>query len=206
MIKNIIFDFGDVFINLDKKATDKALEKLLPKGKPFPDYLKATAINYEMGKISTDTFIRRFSDYFYAINDKEFVDIWNAVLLDFPQHRLAFLKYLNQTKKYRLLLLSNTNELHISWIKENWGIELYQDFKSQFEQFYLSHEIKMRKPNAHIYQFVLKENNLIASETLFIDDTKINTDAASKLGVQVWNINPEKEDVASLFNLKSHLF
>jgi putative hydrolase of the HAD superfamily len=204
MIKNIIFDFGDVFINLDKQATLRELKKL--KIEKLPDDMLVNCYLYEMGEISTEKFVRRFVDRYFSKfigkepveKNYEFVDIWNAILLDFPPHRLAFLKHLNQSKKYRLFLLSNTNELHISWIQEDWGIESYEEFKSQFEQFYLSHEIGMRKPNANIYEFVLNENNLKAEETLFIDDTIENTKTAEKLGIRVWNIDPEKEDVVNL--------
>ena len=100
--------------------------------------------------------------------------------------------------------MSNTNALHISWVKAQ--VSFYEDFKSCFNEFYLSHEIGLRKPNANIYEFVLQENNIIASESLFIDDTKENTDAASKLGIHTWNINEKTEDITNLFETKKHLF
>ena len=109
---------------------------------------------------------------------------------------------LNTSKKYRLFLLSNTNDLHISWIQKEWGIKKYREFKSCFEKFYLSHEICLRKPNANIYEFILNENHLRANETLFIDDTKDHTDAAKKLGIHVWNIDPLVEDVVNLWTRK----
>ena len=148
-------------------------------------------------------FINRFVDRYYPkFTEQEFIDAWNSILLDFPLDRLIFLKELQETGWYRLFLLSNTNELHIKWIQNDWGIELYNEFKNCFEKFYLSHEIGMRKPNADIYEFVLNESNLKAEETFFIDDTKMNTDAASALGIKVWNINPETEDVVNLLAQK----
>ena len=66
--------------------------------------------------------------------------------------------------------MSNTNDLHISWIQRDWGDKLYNEFKVCFEKFYLSHEINLRKPNTDIYEFVLNENKLQAKECLFIDD------------------------------------
>lgn len=202
MIKNIIFDFGDVFINLDKQATFKALNSYRTKYKEFPSHLIYSSRKYEKGELSTEEFIHSFVDYFHLPSSEAFKYIWNSILLDFPIHRLAFLKYLNESKKYRLFLLSNTNELHISWIKEDWGIELYEDFKSQFEQFYLSHEIGMRKPNVDIYQYVLKQNNLNTKETFFVDDVKENITAAQRLGIKAWNIDPKKEDVVNLLTQK----
>lgn len=199
MIKNIVFDFGDIFINLDKEATFKELTKLGVD--QITDAMLAIAHQYEKGEISTDCFI----DFFYEnlkINKPDLVRAWNAILLGFPKHRLQFLKELVSSKRYRLFLLSNTNELHIKWIQDDWGIELYSEFKKCFEQFYLSHEIHFRKPNTDIYEFVLKENTLKAEETFFIDDTLENTLAAEELGIKTWNLIPGKEDVVNLLTRK----
>lgn len=196
MIKNIVFDYGDVFINLDKKATTKELRRLGID--EFTDELRDLCFEYEMGMISTDDFVSAFLVAYPEISREDFIDAWNAILKDFPLHRLEFLKELADSKKYRLFLLSNTNELHISWIQKDWGMELYSEFMSYFEKFYLSHEINLRKPDKDIYEFVLRENNLIAEETLFIDDTQENTEAAKSLGKNVWNIDPETEDISQL--------
>ena len=85
-----------------------------------------------------------------------------------------------------------------------WNV--YNEFKSCFEVFYLSHEMNLRKPNANIFEFVLTKHQLNPKDTLFIDDTKENTDAAAELGMQVWNINPEKDDVIELFTTQKILF
>jgi len=202
MIKNIIFDFGDVFINLDKEATYKELAKLGVT--EISEDMMQQYYQYEMGLISTDDFI----DFFYNkfnISKEKLIYSWNAILLDFPKHRLDFLKKLAATNDYRLFLLSNTNDMHISWIQNDWGEELYNEFKSYFEQFYLSHEINLRKPNTNIFEFVLSENNLQASETIFIDDTQENTNAAQELGIHVWNNCPKTEDVVNLLKRKEFI-
>lgn len=195
MIKNIIFDFGDIFINLDKEATYRELAKLGLTS--ISEEMIYYYHQYEMGMISTDEFVNFFNEN-SGISREELIRSWNAILLDFPMHRLAFLQELAASKKYRLFLLSNTNELHISWIQNDWGMDLYNEFKNCFEQFYLSHEINFRKPNTDIYEFVLLENKLVAEETLFVDDLKENTDAAANLGIKVWNLQPGKEDVSQL--------
>jgi len=202
MIKNIIFDFGDIFINLDKEATYKELAKLGVD--QISEDMMAAAHQYEKGNVSTDDFIEFFREKI-KLSKEELVFAWNAILLDFPIERLQFLKELVACKKYRLFLLSNTNEMHIDWIQNDWGSELYQEFKKCFEQFYLSHEIHFRKPNADIYEFVLQENNLKAEETFFIDDTLENTAAAEKLGIQTWNLIPGKEDVVDLLIRKEFI-
>jgi putative hydrolase of the HAD superfamily len=200
MIKNVIFDFGDVFVNLDKPATFDVLFKLGVE--EITEEMMEISYLYEMGKITTEEFVSKFTEKYPNISAQQFMDAWNAILKDFPLHRLDFLKELAASKKYRLFLLSNTNELHISWIQNDWGLPLYEEFKSCFEQFYLSHEIHFRKPNADIFEFVLQENGLQANETFFIDDTTANTDMAASLGIHVWNNNPETEDVVDLLSRK----
>lgn len=195
MIKNIIFDFGDIFINLDKPATNKFLTKF---GVDInDDELTAVQLTYEKGQISTEEFIRFFKQK-YSIQKEDVLVAWNSILLDFPTYRLDFLTELAAVKKHRLFLLSNTNELHINWVKKSWGLPLFELFKNCFEKFYLSHEINLRKPDQSIFTFVLEENNLNPTETLFIDDVLVNTEAAEKLGIQVWNLIPGKEDVVDL--------
>jgi FMN phosphatase YigB (HAD superfamily) len=203
MIKNLIFDFGDIFINLDKKATLNALAK---QGvSEITDAMIAVYHQYEKGEITTEDFIYFFYDKLH-ISKADLILAWNAVLLDFPKNRLEFLRELAESKKYRLFLLSNTNDLHISWIQNSLGLNFYNTFKNCFEQFYLSHEIHFRKPDLDIYEFVLKENNLKPEETLFVDDLKENTVAANTLGMHTWNLIPGEEEVVSLFSKKQDLF
>ncbi|WP_298315400.1 HAD family phosphatase [uncultured Aquimarina sp.] len=202
MIKTIIFDFGDVFINLDKTATKTELSKL----GLFPLTKELESINnlYEIGKITTVEFINHYQKLLPDASEKQIIDAWNAILKDFPKHRLEFIQKLATEKEYKLILLSNTNELHIDWIKEN--ISFYYDFKSCFDTFYLSHEINLRKPNLDIFQFVLDNHRIKPSETIFIDDTLVNTNAAKQLGIHVWNNNPKTDDITKLFAIKSDLF
>ena len=198
MINTLIFDFGDVFINLDKPAIERSMNKLGIS--TITNEMLEIAMNYEKGLISTDVFITSFTKKFPMISNKEFTIAWNSIILDFPEYRLTFIEYLASLKKYKLILLSNTNELHIEQVIENMSLDRYLRFKNCFDQFYLSHEIKLRKPDHSIYEFVLIKNNLISKNCFFIDDTKENTDAASILGIRAWNNNPKNEDVIDLFN------
>lgn len=203
MITTLIFDFGDVFINLDKQgAMQNALN--LFNLKTFDKDMVEANTSYEVGEISTAEFIQFYKTKFPELNETEIVDAWNYILKDFPKHRLEFIQNLAHQKKYKLILLSNTNTMHIDYIKQN--VSFYDDFKACFDVFYLSQEIHLRKPNKDIFEFVLNENNLTAEECVFIDDTKENTDAAKEMGFHVWNIDETKEDVVTLFQTKKELF
>lgn len=201
MIKNILFDFGDIFVNLDKPATLRELEK--HNIREVSEVIQQKNMDYEKGLISSADFLNTYSSEFNLEKD-HIVQSWNSILLDFPEYRFDFIKKLSENKKYRLFLLSNTNEIHIDWIKEN--VAFFEDFKKCFEAFYLSHEIHFRKPDAAIYKFVLDNHDLNPEESLFIDDTKENTDAAAALGIHIWNLEPGREDIVDLFTAKKELF
>ncbi|MEH6760682.1 MAG: HAD-IA family hydrolase [Maribacter arcticus] len=198
MIKNIIFDFGDIFINLDKQAPLMEMSKFgLTQMTPELD---AIFKDYEMGLMESDTFINALQSIFNDASRAQIIAAWNSIILDFPEERLTFIEQLKKENRCRLFLLSNTNDLHIEQVKMSMGLERFKRFQNCFEQFYLSQEMKMRKPNSNIYEFVLHENNLVANETLFIDDSKENTLSASKLGILCWNLQVGKEDVLETLN------
>lgn len=197
MIKNIIFDFGDIFINLDKQIIYREAEKFGGTSQLTSEVLKIND-SFEVGAISPDEFISALQEVYPKATRHEIEGIWNGMLLDFPDYRLDFITELAKENKYRLFLLSNTNALHIPYLEEKWGAEKFNRFKNCFEKFYLSQEIGLRKPNAEIFEFVLNENGLKADETFFIDDNKENTDGAKKLGIHCWNLQVGKEDIVDL--------
>jgi len=195
MINTIIFDFGDIFINLDKQATIDALKKLgLTEWNEDLDQLN---VQFEKGQISREDFLLGFQKQMPDASLDEILEAWNAVLLDFPLYRLEFLQKLS--KKYRLFLLSNTDSIHIDTFEKENGTSFYSDFYQCFEKVYFSFEMGMRKPDAEIYDYLIKNHELLEKHTLFVDDKKENTDAALALGLHVWNLQVGQEDVVDLF-------
>ena len=203
MIKTIIFDFGNVFINLDIEGALLYALKTFKLEKLSDDMIAINSL-YEQGLLSTDEFLEFYIENFPELSKDQLIEVWNFMLKDFPKHRVEFLQNLKKENKYKLILLSNTNELHINWIKKH--MPFYEEFKSCFDGFYLSHEIHLVKPNPNIFEFVLNENKLNAKACLFIDDNEDNIKTAKNLGFKTWYINPETEDVANLFNIKNYLF
>jgi len=203
MIDTLIFDFGDVFINLDKQGAMQNALNLFNMNTLEDDMIKTNML-YEVGKVSTDEFIDFYTSKFSYLNENQVIEAWNYILKDFPEYRLKFIQQLAEEKRFKLILLSNTNDMHIDFIKSN--VSFYEDFKSCFDQFYLSQEIQLRKPNKDIFDFVLESNNLKPEQCFFVDDTKENTDMAESLGIKVWNIDETNEDVINMFNLKNKFF
>ncbi len=196
MIKNIILDFGDVLINLDKPATAKAMVQHGFMG--ITPNLENLFQAYEKGRMPSSEFLDEVSGHFPKANREFLTQAWNSILLDFPEHRLQFIEQLAAENQYKMILLSNTNDLHIECVKEQMGMERFNRFKNAFDVFYLSYEIGMRKPDAEIFEFVLQENNLVPNETFFVDDVKENADTAAELGIQVWNLRVGEEDITQL--------
>ena len=196
MIKNIILDFGDVLINLDKPATAKAMVQ-----HGFTEITPALEVlfqDYEKGFLGSSDFLDEVASHFPNANRDYLIKAWNSILLDFPEHRLEFIEQLARENQYKMILLSNTNDLHIEHVKEKMGMERFNRFKNAFDVFYLSYEMGMRKPDAEIFDFVLQENRLLAHETFFVDDVAENTASAADLGIKVWNLQVGKEDITQL--------
>ena len=124
MIDTIIFDFGDIFINLDKQATISGLQKLGLK--EWNAELDQLNLLFETGDISTEDFLAGFQKQLPNASIEEILEAWNAVLADFPAYRLDFLKELS--KKYRLFLLSNTDSIHIGTFEKTVGVSFYTEF------------------------------------------------------------------------------
>ncbi len=196
MIRNIIFDFGDVFINLDKPVVTRELSAL--EDMALVGRLKALNDAFEIGSVAARDFLTGLQEAFPGRSQESLKALWNAMLLDFPEHRLHFLEMLAGSSDYRLFLLSNTNELHISHVMKLMGESRYLRFRNSFEGFYLSHEIGLRKPGAAVFEFVLQQHRLKAPETLFIDDTYENIVSARGLGMQAWHLQVGKEDITDL--------
>jgi HAD superfamily hydrolase (TIGR01509 family) len=195
MIKNIIFDLGGVLLNLEMEKTRNAFISLGMENfdQHFTQAKQAGAFDlFDCGKISPDEFRRELKKHLPQNTSDESIDhAWNAMLKDLPAERLKLLR--NLSKKYRLFLLSNTNEIHITafstYLKKTFG---FSDFSDYFENHYYSCRIGMRKPNADIFEFVLRENNLNAAETVFIDDSIQHVKGAEKVGITGLFLSPQK--------------
>ena len=198
MIDTIIFDFGDIFINLDKQATIDGLERLGLSS--WNEDLDQLNISFEKGQISRDAFLLGIQKQIPNATIDEILMAWNAVLLDFPLYRLEFLQLLSI--KFRLFLLSNTDAIHIDHFEQREGASFFGDFYQCFEKVYFSYEMGMRKPDAEIYTTLINRHELSPKRTLFVDDKKDNTDAAKALGLHVWNLQVGKEDVIELLDKK----
>jgi len=203
-IKNIIFDLGGVILNIDYHLTIDGFKKLgFENFDEIYSQANQTGVfdKIDKGTITPAEFrdeIRELSGK--PFTDKQIDDAWNAMLLDFPVHRLELLEKVHS--QYRTFLLSNTNKIHIDVYNQillnTFGVE---DLSHFFEKEYYSHEVHMRKPDAEIFELILKESNLKPEETLFIDDSEQHVIGARKLGINAYHLKvKDGEQIEVLFS------
>ena len=197
-IKNIILDLGGVLINLDFQKLNESLKKLGLENA----FSKTEQIDLfdklEEGKISEDFFLTEFKKLTTnKHSNKEIIDAWNSILLDFPIERIELLEYLGE--KYRLFLFSNTNSMHIKEVynilNRSYGIK---NLNPYFEKIYLSNELGIRKPKVEGFKQIITSHNLKLNETLFIDDSPQHVSGAKDAGLRAELLDVEKEDINNL--------
>lgn len=190
-IKNIIFDLGGIFLKINYQKTQDAFVKLGIIN--FEEYYRQDFVSkpfeqIEIGEISAEEFyegIRNITNT--KISNIDIENAWNAMLGDFWQDRLEWLDEIN--KRYSVYLFSNTNKIHYDcFLKTYEQTNPKHKFSDYFIKDYYSQVLGLRKPNVESYQAVLKEQNLAAQETLFIDDTLKNIEGAKLAGLQTLHL------------------
>jgi len=185
MIKNVIFDFGGVLIDIDYDKTEDWFRHLFGSSVVQSDQFRSILEDYEIGAFSEGSFLHRLQRLSTAvISERQLVDAWNAMIGDMPAVRLDLLRSL--ASDYDVYLLSNTNLTHLQYVyrylDKTYGIS---DFGEEFfKKAYFSHEIHLRKPNVDIYNYVIGDASIDPSESLFIDDLADNISGAKEAGLQ----------------------
>jgi len=186
-IKNIIFDLGGVILNINYQLTIQAFHRLGATHFAM-DFTKnpehAFFYDYETGKITSEQFRDNLRKCLCLdVSDNVLDDAWNAMLLDLPKERLAFLQDIK--KQYRTFLFSNTNAIHIDAIFDLCRREhQVNSFNDLFERAYYSHTLGLRKPDQAGFLKILHENKLEPHQTVFVDDLYSNIVGAQKAGLQ----------------------
>lgn len=192
----IIFDLGGVLLNLDYDLTEKAFISLgmANFGESYSQLQQAHLFDrYERGEVSSFHFINQLLDRLpLGTTANQVVHAWDSMILDFPVKRLQELEVLSE--KYRLFLLSNTNDLHIDAVRRSLEKAVgHRNLEHYFEKTYFSSAIGMRKPDTKIFEFVCTENNLDPAKTVFIDDSPQHIAGAKSFGLDTFLLEKNQE-------------
>lgn len=182
MIKNIIFDIGNVILNFN-------LSYILPKfteNEEEQKFIMENIINSPewLGYALIDTGYLTKADAIEIVKDRtnhqkdELIDnFWNHYIeYSFVDTKVLELIQKLKENNYKIYLLSNINQYVYNFIKPSGLFELVDGYV-------LSHQVHKIKPHEDIYKTLIEKYNLIPSESLFIDDNKANVDTANKIGL-----------------------
>lgn len=184
--KTIIFDFGNVLIDLDFDRcfdTYRELTDIDWTMETLPSDVRTAIHKYDRGHISDEAFIWTLQQHSAKTSDPRlFIKSWNSLLLDIKPERFEMLERLR--KEYNLCILSNINNLHLNYIHK-YLKTTYQvlDFEDRyFDKVFYSHHIGKRKPDSEIYEYIMNNLQVAPEDVLFIDDLAENIAAAKNHG------------------------
>jgi epoxide hydrolase-like predicted phosphatase len=182
-IKCIIFDLGDVIINLDfsrffnEVITPSPLNK--PKTPIILEFFRQSD-TYHQGKITNEEFYKQACELLQIcnLNQNEFFDAFNSIIAGLDLEVVELIKKIRNFNDLKLMCLSNINASHWKYLKrQKW------DIWKLFDEFILSHEIKLTKPDFKIFQYAIERAGCTPREILFIDDGLNNVRAARDLNI-----------------------
>lgn len=189
--KNLVFDIGNVIVDIDYEVTVAEFQKLATVDfSKILSFSKQTSLFdwLETGKVTVAKFREELKkDLRPDITDNEIDLAWNSILISYPAAKIDLLRGLKN--RYRTFALSNINELHVNAINEA-ARNLFgeKDFGSLFHKAYYSNEVGYRKPDKEIYEYVMKKEQLVPAETFFVDDKEENVATAKSLGWQAFQL------------------
>lgn len=186
MIKNIIFDLGGVIMTLDHPEAVRRFKALgLADAEQQLDAYTQTGIfgDLEHGKISAEVFINEISKQVgHEVGYDDCLHAWLGYCKEVPARNLQLLQELRQ-KGYRLILLSNTNPFMMSWVMSDQFDGKGHPLSYYMDACYCSYQLGVMKPEETFFRKVLMTEQILPSETLFIDDGPRNVAAASQIGI-----------------------
>jgi len=202
-VKNIIFDLGGVLLNIDPKKTIEAfgqlgMDQLV--GDKGLSYDHDIFYQMEQGKITPDEFRNGVLKLLPApVSFEEIDQAWTAMLLDFPAVRVELVR--NLRKDYKIYLFSNTNAIHVQKYHADFRKLHGFEVSSLFEMDFYSNEIGFRKPSSESFHEIIQLSGINPEESLFIDDSLPNVDAAVACGLKGYWLKPGQkiEDIFQEF-------
>ena len=199
-IKNVVFDFGVVLIDLDFQCCVDNFHRLGWKG--FETELgislkQGFLQKFELGLIEPSDFRESIREAIGTqVGDDDIDACWNSFLIGVPQSKLDML--LNLRQRFNVYLLSNTNSIHWDWSVKNVFNQNGHNIDDYFDGIFLSFAEHLAKPDKQIFQRVIDSTGIKPEETLFIDDLQQNCDTAAAMKFNTYKAEAH-EDLQHLF-------
>lgn len=201
-IKNVVFDLGGVLVDLD---IDRCKAAFLDLGMPqvadlIDPYHPADMIGrLEKGEIGFHEAcdeMRRLTGR-DEVCDEQIADAYTAFLTDVPVAKLRLIDTL-RGRGLKTYVLSNNNPASMRVIRRMFSAD-GRTMDDYFDRIYLSYELHELKPSEAIFSKMIADSGMRPEESLFIDDSQRNVNAARALGFAVYRPAPG-EDFAHVFD------
>lgn len=154
----------------------------------------ALVTEYETGRMSSQEHYQEVCRRLrMKVSMEKFWELWGSMFLPEPLLSEAFLQALK--KRYRLMLLSNTNEIHFDFVIQRYPILRI------IEERLLSYRAGCMKPEARIFDLAIQKAGVAPESIFFTDDRPENVEAAQRAGIQALQFHSEnqiKRDMLSL--------
>jgi putative hydrolase of the HAD superfamily len=181
-----VFDLGNVILPFEhRQIAVKLYEKSEKKTEISPDEIfkflfdRGTGLVniYETGRMSSIEFFHSLKEHYLLVMDfDEFKSIWNPIFSENHQVSDAIL-YL-KSKGYPVFLLSDTNELHFTYVAETYPVV------HKMDEWILSFKIGVKKPEKRIYDVIFEKMDVGRGEVFYIDDIERYVEAAKDFGIK----------------------
>jgi len=195
-IRLIICDFGGVICTFDYRIFCERLARRIPRtmdeifAAAFGDRLQT---DFESGKLSGREYHRAVMVRLDAdVPYEEFYRIYGDIFTEVPA-TCDLLRRLH--RRYLLYLLSDTNEIHFGYVKKKVPV------LSIFDEFIVSYEVGVMKPDPRIYEEALRRSGLPADACLFVDDRTVNVEGATRVGIRALRFESPGKFAAELSRL-----
>ena len=180
MIKTIIFDLGNVIVNVDKSKFRMFSRYSNKSVKQITKCIEESTLmkSFERGELSEEDYYKKVSK---ELNLKMDFEKFKSISCGIFSPRKDVEKLIRKLKKrFRLVLLSNTDAIHFEFIKKNYKI------LNAFDDYVLSYKEGCRKPNPLIFLKAIKKAKTSPFNCLYFDDISEFVLAARMLGIKAF--------------------
>lgn len=211
MLKNYIFDLGGVLLDIRmKNAYERFVALGLPPAELEPGgFVYKLMEDYQLGYVTSAEFCEQVASKCVSSSNtrcaalpttpRDIEEAWYSICLGIADRKLQALRHLRKTESVASVsLLSNTNELHWECCCKNWFNANGNKLNDFFDRIFLSQEMHLQKPNPEIFKTAIRELGASPAETIFLDDSAVNTAAAATCGLQTLTVTPDVDWIKAL--------